>query len=41
MDAKNSRLVLCGGWADRCVAAGDVWSADVSRLIGPPYIVTG
>jgi dynein heavy chain len=39
MDAKNSRLVLCGGWADRWL--GDVWSADVSKLIGPPYIVTG
>ena len=38
-DYKNSRLVLFGGWAGRWL--GDTLSLDVSRLIGPPYVITG
>lgn len=39
LDSKNSRLIVFGGWADRWL--DDMFSLDVSKLIGPPYVLTG
>ena len=36
-DETDSRLVLFGGWSHRW--HDDVWSIDVSAIIGPPYAV--
>ena len=37
-DAKNSRLVMIGGWADQLY--NDVATLDVSMIVGPPYAIT-
>ncbi|PHJ17432.1 dynein heavy chain family protein, partial [Cystoisospora suis] len=37
-DAEESRLILFGGWVDDWL--DDVWSLNVSSIVGPPYAVT-
>lgn len=36
-DAKGSRLVLFGGWANRWY--GDMYTLDVGSVVGPPYAI--
>ena len=36
-DAKGSRLVMFGGWANRWY--GDVYTLDVGSVVGPPYAI--
>jgi dynein heavy chain len=36
---KSSRIILFGGWAGKWL--DDIYSLDVSKLIGPPYLITG
>ncbi|ETV86145.1 hypothetical protein H257_02603 [Aphanomyces astaci] len=38
-DDKGSRLMICGGWAN--LWFNDVFSLDVSCVVGPPYAITG
>lgn len=38
-NTKSSRLVLHGGWGGASLS--DLHSLDVSRLVGPPYLLTG
>ena len=38
-DAKGSRLLLFGGWANRWF--GDIFSLDVGTVVGPPYAIMG
>lgn len=37
-DAKNSRLMVFGGWSDQWHR--DVYSLDVGNVVGPPYAIT-
>lgn len=37
-DAKNSRLLIFGGWADEWL--DDVYTLDVGNIVGPPYAIT-
>ena len=37
-DAKNSRLLVFGGWADEWLE--DVYTLDVGNIVGPPYAIT-
>ena len=38
-DAKGSRLLLFGGWANRWF--GDIHALDVGSVVGPPYAIMG
>ena len=38
-DAKGSRLLMFGGWANRWF--GDIHSLDVGTVVGPPYAIMG
>ena len=37
-DSKYSRLILCGGWAQKWF--NDVYGLNVSSLVGPPYSIS-
>jgi hypothetical protein len=38
-DHKDSRLVMFGGWSNE--GLGDLWSLNVSQIVGPPYAIRG
>jgi dynein heavy chain len=38
-DAKGSRLILFGGWANKW--HGDIYTLDVGCVVGPPYAIMG
>jgi len=37
-DHKDSRLIIFGGWSNDWF--GDLWSLNVSQIVGPPYAIT-
>jgi len=38
-DHKDSRLIIFGGWSNDCL--NDLWSLNVSKIVGPPYAIKG